>query len=51
MTFEGFDISTELADRSLCWTVVDVHIGDGREVDLGPVELPNGCPEDLALLV
>jgi len=51
VTFEGVDVGTELADRSLGRTVVDVHVRDGREVDLGAVKLPDGRAEDLAPLV
>jgi hypothetical protein len=49
--FEGVDVGTELADRPVGRTVVDVHVLDGREVDLGAVELPDGRPEDLTPLV
>jgi hypothetical protein len=67
VTFEGVDVGTELADRPLGRTVVDVHVRDGREVDLGAVETlpamppggrntvygqaPDGRTEDLAPLV
>jgi hypothetical protein len=50
VTFEGVDVGTELAHRPLGRTVVDVHVLDGREVDPGAVELPDGRPEDLTQL-
>jgi hypothetical protein len=49
--FEGFEVGAEPADRPLGGTIVDVQVGDGGQVDLGAVELPDGCPEDLAPLI
>jgi hypothetical protein len=48
---EPLDIRAELSDCTLGRTVVELHVGNRGQVDLGAIELADCRPEDLPLLV
>ncbi len=50
MTPKALDVGAQLVERTLGCSIVDVHVGDRRQVDLGALELSDGGPQDLALL-
>ena len=51
MPFEGLEIGSEPADRPLGSPVVDVHVTDGGQVDLGAIELADSRPKYLPPLI
>ena len=50
MSPEGVEIHPQLAERSLRGTVVDVHIPNRGQIDVGTLELADCGPQDLASL-
>jgi len=47
---QALDLDSQLIEQPQRRRFVQVHIGNRGQVDLGPLELANGRPQDLTLL-